>query len=106
MDNKTRTADAYNIPNARRNLYLKIVDNYADYHAITNRLYFLDDHFPPNQLDDALKWLVSNNIRGRTFVSWFTHVCAASDLEMHRLLLAVLENLKPDRVIIGKNFKA
>lgn len=89
----------------RRELYLRILNDEADFHPITMRLHFLDDHFPPHQLDDALRWLVRSDLIGVRFASWFKHVCAGSDLEMHRLLLAVLANKKVGAVVAGKNFK-
>lgn len=89
----------------RRELYLKILDNWPEVHEITVRLYFLDDHFPPDKLEKALKWLISNNLTGRRFVSWFNHVCSKSDLELHRNLLAVVDNSDQTPLIAGRNFK-
>lgn len=89
----------------RRELYFRIIDTYPDIHPITYRLHFLNDHFPPNKLDRALTWLISNQTTGAKFVSWFKVECKNSDLEMHRLLLSAVDNdaLKP--VVAGRNFK-
>ena len=93
------------IPPKRRELYFKIIDTFPNIHLVTLRLYFLDSHFPPNKLDDALRWLVNSRIIGYSFVSWWTNVCKSSDLEMHRILLAVLNKLPVASVVAGKNFK-
>lgn len=93
------------IPPYRRELYLRIINDVEDFHLITQRLYFLDDHFPPAKLDHALAWLIASNFVGKSFENWFKIVCKASDLEMHRILISVLANLAPDRLVAGKNFK-
>ncbi len=89
----------------RRELYFRIIDSYADIHPITHRLHFLDNHFPPEKLDKALAWLISNDTTGRKFVSWFTVECKGSDLEMHRLLLSAVDNQKLRPVIAGRDFR-
>ena len=90
----------------RRELFFRIIDNYSDLHAITWRLHFLNSHFPPHQLDVALGWLVSNNVTGRNFVSWFKVQCQNSDLEMQRKLLEVVSNSGLVPIVVGKNFRA
>lgn len=57
------------------------------------------------KLDRALQWLVSNGITGIHFISWFKGECKGSDLEMHRLLLAGLDNSALKPIIAGRNFK-
>lgn len=91
--------------NKTRNLMMKIIDNHHDVHPVAMRLYFLFDHFPPNKLDKVLTWLVSNRLTGFSFVSWFNSECKGSDLEMHRFLLSVVDNLSLNRVISGKDFR-
>lgn len=92
------------IPQHRRELYFKIIDTYQNIHPITLRLYFLNDHFPPQLLDFALHWLIRNRFVGQEFVLWFQSVCKNSDLEMQRYLLAQIQrdNLAP--LVAGKNF--
>lgn len=97
-------SDPNAIPEHRRQLYLRILDNYRDFHPITQRFYFLDDHFPPPKLDKALRWLVENNYTGIRFLNWFKQVCSNSDLEMHRNLLMVVNNEELPKVVAGKNF--
>ncbi len=91
--------------NRRRELYFRVIDNYPNVHAITFRLHFLDNHFPPNKLDRALAWLVLNGISGTKFLDWFKVECKSSDLEMHRLLVSVVDNADLKPVIAGRNFK-
>lgn len=93
---------------ARRQLNLRIHNDEIDpvqSGRITAALYFLDQHFPPKHLNKALIWLIDNNYIGRRFLAWYDLIAKASDLEMHRLLLSIVENdvLKP--IIAGKNFK-
>jgi len=97
--------EAYPMSPARRELFMRILDNEIDIHPITMRLHFLDNHFPPEKLDNALTWLVANNLIGKRFISWYTFVCKNSDLELHRLLLAVLANAQLAPVVAGKNFR-
>jgi hypothetical protein len=101
----TKPEDAYPMSPQRRELFMRILNDEIDIHPITMRLHFLADHFPPEQIDSALKWLISNNLIGKRFVAWFTYVCKGSDLELHRLLLAVLANSKLAPVVAGRNFK-
>lgn len=89
----------------RRELFFRVIDNYADINAIGFRLHFLTDRFPSHQLDEALAWLVANNLTGPKFVEWFKTQCKNSDLEMHRFLLMVVDNSKLGAVIAGKNFR-
>ena len=90
----------------RRSLYLRIVDTFSgNPHPITMHLFFLEDHFPPDKTDSALKWLIKNNCTGAKFVTWFHTECQNSDLIMHRKLLEVVNNESVDRIIAGKNFK-
>ena len=99
--------EPYFISTERRNLFLRIVDNYPAVDEIALRLHFLDNHFPPQLLDSALKWLIANRVTGRKFVYWFKEDRMGSDLEVHRFLLRVVENQKGTlHVIAGKNFKA
>lgn len=100
------TEAAPEIPPQRRELYLRIWDNYPKFHLITWRLHFIDGHFPPDKIDRALKWLIANRHTGAAFVRWFSIECKNSDLEMHRKLLEVVNNQGLERVIAGKNFKA
>jgi hypothetical protein len=104
----------------RRELNLRIVNGETDQiilHQITRPLYFLDQYFPPKHLNKALIWLIEHGLIGKNFIAWYnaktplklgkvTHAagCCGSDLEMHRILLSVVENdvLKP--LIAGKNF--
>jgi hypothetical protein len=94
------------LPELRRELYLSVIDSYHDLHEIALRLHFLDNHFPLEKLDIALKWLVVNKITGGEFVAWFKYSCKGSDLEMHRLLLAIIDHLKLAPIISGRNFRA
>lgn len=93
------------MPARRRELYFRVIDTYQDIHAITHRLHFLDNHFPPNKLDQALAWLVLNGTVGAKFIRWFKEECKSSDLEMHRMLLSVIDNVALQPVIAGRNFK-
>lgn len=99
------TGPFVDIPPQRRELYFRLIDNHPNLHAIAHRLHFLDSHFPPAKLDAALKWLTTNNVTGSRFVEWFKVECKNSDLEMHRLLLSVVDNGKLKPVIAGRNFK-
>jgi hypothetical protein len=94
------------IPAKRREMYFKIIDNYPNFHLITLRLYFLDSHFPPLKLDSALRWLLNARLTGYNFIGWWTNVCKGSDLEMHRILLAILDKMPIASVIAGRNFKS
>lgn len=98
-------SDLYNIPAQRRTLYFKVIDGYSKLHLIAQRLHFLEDHFPPDKIDTALKWLVSNRLVHAKFVEWFKIECHNSDLEMHRKLLQVVDNAPLGKVIAGRNFK-
>jgi len=102
---KASIADAYPIPQARRNLYLRIVNGEPDHQRITQALFFLDDHFPPNKLDSALAWLISNGLVGHIFTGWIAQACSGSHLEMHRELLKVVDNQLAGALIAGKNFR-
>lgn len=93
------------IPPRRRELYFRIIDNEADFHPITLRLHFLNDHFPPDKLDAALRWLVSHDLVGRHFVLWFKTQCGNSDLNLHAKLLSVIENQAIARPVAGRSFK-
>ena len=95
-----------NIPEHRRELYFRVINDLEDFHPITLRLFFLDDHFPLHKLDSALQWLIANGFVGKQFMGWFKTVCQSSDLEMHRLLLAIVDNLQLAPIIIGRNFRA
>lgn len=89
----------------RRELYLRIVNGETPVHPITQRLFFLDDHFPDEKLDRALIWLVGHNYVGKNFLKWFQMECSGSDLEMHRKLLEIVENAGLKPLIAGKNFR-
>lgn len=94
------------MPEFRRQAYLRILNDVKDFHPITNRLYFLDDHFPLDKLDVALQWLIDNRIIGRQFLMWFEQECQNSDLEMHRKLLTIVDNIKAIPMIVAhKNFR-
>lgn len=93
------------IPPHRRELYFRIINGEPDFHPITLRLHFLNDHFPVDKLDRALKWLVKNNVVGKIFLNWVRTQCNNSDLEMHSKLLAVVDNSQMLPLIAGKNFK-
>lgn len=93
------------MPAIRRELYFRIIDGHPNLHAIGHRLHFLDEHFPPEKLQPALVWLVANNITGQVFINWFNQVCKQSDLEMHRLLISIVNNEAIGAVVAGKNFK-
>ena len=89
----------------RRELYLSIFDGYNPPHDLLNRLHFLDDHFPPRKLDRALAWLVRGQLTGATFMNWYNVVCKKSDLEMLRVLVAVVDNQRQGALIAGENFR-
>jgi hypothetical protein len=89
----------------RRDLYFKIIDEIQLAEWICPRLYFLEEHFPPNLLNLALKWLVNNQIVGNAFLQWFGDVAHGSNLQMHAELLKVATNQGVERVLAGKNFK-
>jgi len=93
------------IPEKRREYYLRIVNDKIDHFLITQRLYYLNDHFPIDKLDHALKWLVINNVIGDNFINWFKFVCKQSDLFMHKELLSIVENDQINNIIYGKNFR-
>jgi hypothetical protein len=93
------------IPPHRREIYFRIINGEQDFHPITLRLHFLNDHFPIDKLDRALKWLIAHNIVGKLFVNWFRMQCHNSDLEMHSRLLRVVDNMPLAPIIAGKNFK-
>lgn len=108
MTTKPQTANplAY-IPDHRRELYFRIIDDYGvDFHLLAHRLHFLEEHFPLEKLDAALRWLINENFTGVRFVNWFKHSCKGSDLEMHRVLLAVLDHAQLAPVIAGRNFRS
>lgn len=98
----------------RRELYMRILNgekatlpgnvHNIKFSIIATKLHFLDDHFPPKHLNKALIWLIENGIIGNAFIKWFNETCK-TELEMHRLLLSIVENdvLKP--IIAGQNFK-
>jgi hypothetical protein len=94
------------MPDHRRELYFRVIDHWPDIHPITLRLHFLDNHFPLTKIDAALKWLVSNNLIGKRFVLWFQQACSNSDLEMHRILLSIVDNLDQVKIVAGKNFRS
>lgn len=99
--------EAVRLSPIRRDLYLRIVENKRDnVHPITMRLFFIEDHFPTDKIESALRWLIKNNYTGNSFVSWFSSECQNSDLIMHKKLLEVVNNENITRVIAGKNFKA
>lgn len=89
----------------RRELLLRVVAGFPDFEKITTRLFFLDDHFPPHKLDQALTWLIAHRCIGSGFVQWFKEECKSSDLEMHRLLLSIVDNIASPAIIAGRNFK-
>lgn len=99
--------EAVQLTPVRRDLYLRIVESKKDnVHPITMRLFFIEDHFPTEKVESALKWLIKNNYTGSKFVSWFNSECQGSDLIMHRKLLEIVNNEDVTKVIAGKNFKA
>ena len=89
----------------RRELYFRVIDHHTDIQLIGDRLAYLELHFPLDMIDIGLKWLINNNITGKNFMPWWVTVCQRSDLEMHRLLLSVVNNIKQAKVIAGKNFR-
>jgi hypothetical protein len=95
------------IPDHRRELYFRIIDGSQQIEFIGDRLGYLDIHFPADQLDAGLKWLIKNRFVGLEFIFWFNGVCAGSDLEMHRRLLAVVLLQPKERLPLfaGKNFR-
>lgn len=82
-----------------RELFLKIWAGYQPYHAVTQRLYYLDSHFPPNKIGFALTRLLRHGLKGRAFVDWFAEACGGSDLEMMRVLMSWAENEKKTRAL-------
>jgi hypothetical protein len=100
------TVEAYDMSPERREMFLRLVDTMRPpAHEVSWRLHFLDNHFPPDKLDRALRWLIKNDLVGKKFVMWFKSECKNSDLEMHRYLLRVVDNDSLGPVIAGKNFK-
>lgn len=95
------------IPEYRRQLFFKIIDEFPNIHDIALRMYFLNDHFPPQLLDKALNLIITRRLIGVEFLAWFRNVCQSSDLEMHRILFSELqkENAAQLHLIAGKNFK-
>ena len=89
----------------RRDMFFRIINGEKDFHPIALRLHFLNDHFPDQKLDRALKWLVTNRIVGRAFNEWYKLQCSGSDLEMHARLLVVADNAAIVPIIAGKNFR-
>lgn len=97
--------DFEEIPPHRRELYLRILNDLTDFHPVTRRLHYLNDHFPLPKLDLALKWLIDSGFIGKVFMGWFKTVCQSSDLEMARILNSVVDNAFAGRLIAGKNFR-
>lgn len=98
------------IPPHRIEMHLRIINDHQNHQPITLRLCYLEEHFPPNLLDKALRWLIENNLIGSKFVMWFDQQCIdatgkVSDLQMLANLLRVVENSPVDKIIAGKNFK-
>lgn len=89
----------------RRELMFRIIDGRNDYHPITMRLHFINEHFPPNLIDEALEWLVVNGHTGLKFVAWFKMECGESDLQMHEKLLRVIKNAPVGSIVAGRNFR-
>lgn len=98
-------SDGYNLSPLRRELFFRILNDVEDIHPIAHRLKFLEDHFPSKKIDKALCWLINNNIIGKSFLGWFQTVCKSSDLEMHRILLSIVDNIAMGQVVAGRNFK-
>jgi len=59
----------------RRQLFFKIIDEFPNIHDIALRMYFLNDHFPPQLLDKALNLLITRRLIGVEFLAWFRNVC-------------------------------
>jgi hypothetical protein len=96
----------YKLSAQRRELCLRVIDgHYANLEVITNRLFFLDNHFPPRKVERALAWLILSGNVGAKFIRWFQDECQSSDLEMHRLLLSIITNKDKEQIVAGKNFK-
>lgn len=106
MNNQTQPPIPF-IPEYRRQIFFKIIDEFINIHDIALRMYFLNDHFPPQLLDKALNLLIARRLIGAEFLAWFRSVCKSSDLEMHRILFAELqkENAASLHLVAGKNFK-
>ncbi len=90
----------------RKELYFRVLNNTPHLTmAIAARLHFLQEHFPPHRLDTALGWLIRNELVGKVFLNWYQGQCGNSDLEMHRILIAVIDNAAIAPLYAGKNFK-
>lgn len=94
------------MPDYRRDLCFKIIEIEPLIHPVCQRLYFLDQHFPLEKLDAALRWLIDNGLTGRKFLAWYQAACKGSDLELHRTLLSVVDNAKLAPIVSGRNFRA
>ncbi len=98
--------DLNHIPPKRRELFLRVWNGHTPVHDVTARLFYLDTHFPEAGLDDALRWLVRNQLVGRSFVQFVEADCGGSNLELHRRLISKLEHEKKLRKIYaGKDFR-
>ncbi len=116
MSDQTHTP----IGDVRRELMLRIVNGIMTErtHLITGPLYHLNETFPPKHLTKALVWLIEHNLVGENFINWYNNKCTysigstayadgcnGSNLELHRILLSVVQNTVIQKVIAGVNFK-
>lgn len=92
----------------RRELYFKVIDSHPAtlvFHEVAGKVHFLDESFPKEKIDAALKWLIQNRITGAAFVDWFKNECQNSLLEMHKRLLSAVEKTEIKILRAGENFR-
>lgn len=84
-------------------LFLKVWNGHNAFEEITPHLHYLDVFFPRAKIEEALKYLVKNNLTGKRFVEWFMMDCDGSQLEMHRELLKRVEKDREARRLFAQN---
>lgn len=96
----------YPLTDEMRRLYLKVWAGHEPKHVIASRLHYLDCHFPGDKLKPAIRWLIQNGLTGARFVEFVNQDCSGSNLELHRMLLAILyrEHKKAVHILAGKDF--
>lgn len=97
------------IPEKRRELYFTVFNGFSINSTtgdlIFYRLGFLNEHFPDDKIDKALRWLIDNHLTGPKFCDWFQGPCKGSDLQMHANLLTIVNNELALRIVARQNFR-
>lgn len=69
-------------------------------------LYWINEMFPDDKVEDALRWLIRKGITGNNFEEWFVLTCDKSTLELQRHLLRGVERERHLRRLFPKDLKA